>query len=96
MNGLPHPDNPFRIGDMVRLETDLKDGYGDTWLSKGDERDITSFADDGKGCFLGACGMGAHYSRLTPLGECKKRIEHERLITASKKAAAAFPTGHGV
>jgi len=87
--------NPFRIGDIVRIEIDIKDGYGDTWLHKGDERDITGFASDGKGCFF-ACGMGAHYEHLTPVGACKKRIETARLIAASKKAAKDFPTGHGV
>jgi len=91
---LPAPGNPFKVGDSVKLDFDLKDGYGDTWVSKGEHQRIQYFADDGKGCMF-VCGLGAHFRDCIPVGACKQRIERENLIERSKKVAVEFSTGHG-
>lgn len=93
-NARPAPGNPFKIGDIVKLDYDLKDSYQETRVSAGELQEIMYFSDDGRGCMF-ACQLGAHYKNCIPVGAAKTRIDKEKLIAASKKAAANFSTGHG-
>jgi hypothetical protein len=55
--------NPFKIGDMVELLCDIKDGYSEICHNKGDIIKIKKIADDGVGLMF-RHKLGTHFSNV--------------------------------
>jgi len=56
-------ENPYVVGDMVRLQHDLKDAYGEVWNNKGSIERVKSIAKDGEGLMFSS-NLGIHFSEV--------------------------------
>jgi hypothetical protein len=70
---MPIQSNPYKPGDLVVLKNDIRDGYGDTWHSKGDKVRVQSIAEDGQGLMFSS-QLGTKWTNVDP---CKPRSGHK-------------------
>ena len=54
-------ENPFRAGDWVKIDHDLKDGYGEVWNSAGEVYQIARVAKNEEVLVFGR-GFGIHWT----------------------------------
>ena len=54
-------ENPYVVGDMVCLQHDLRDAYGEIWNNKGSIERVKSIAKDGEGLMFSS-NLGIHFS----------------------------------
>jgi hypothetical protein len=54
-------ENPFRVGDWVKIEHDLKDDYGEVWDQAGEVLQVRRIAKDGEGLMFGS-DLGIHWT----------------------------------
>jgi len=65
--------NPFRPGDWVKIDREVKDAYQETWHRAGDILQVKYLAKDGEGLMFGS-DLGVHWTnaqRVSSPGEVK-------------------------
>ena len=55
--------NPYKAGDWVTLEVDVKDAYLEIWHHKGDMVQIMKVAEDGDGLMFDS-DLGVHWHKV--------------------------------
>lgn len=61
-----HQNNPFRPGDRVRIDHEIRDAYGEVWHPAGSVLEVKYIAGDGEGLMFSS-DLGIHYSDVAPV-----------------------------
>lgn len=73
-------EHPFKVGDMVKIDEDIKDAYGEVWHEAGDELEITKIADDGEGLMFSS-NLGIHCTKVVRAGHIPTPKEVKKKLT---------------
>jgi len=65
--------NPYKVGDKVKILRDIKDSYHEIWHEKGDVLEVVSIDGDGEGLFFSS-QLGIHFTEVEPV---KKELEDQ-------------------
>jgi len=55
--------NPYKVGDWVILQVDIRDAYEEIWHNKGDKVRVKYIAPDGNGLMFDS-DLGTHWKNV--------------------------------